>query len=266
MNAWLFDVDGVITDPQAKQVTSPKIIDAIIEKLSQKEPVGLITGRSINWLEERVLHYFRAKAKDNLSYFFVSAEKGGVYGGFDENGNLKLSIDKKLDVPEDVKKEIENIINKNFSSTVFFDPKKTMATVEVQDGVAIEELKKIQPRLDQLIAGILKKSNLQKTFKLQSLRISTDVEHKTAGKNLAAKRFLDWLNAKRINATKFFAFGDDFPDVAMAQELYKNGHDVTFVFVGGKNILKGKYPFQVVITKSLFTGGVIEFLSQHQST
>lgn len=262
MNAWLFDVDGVITDPQEKQVTHPQIIDVIVAKLMAKEPVGLITGRSIDWLEDRVLHHFHAKAKGHLSNFFISGEKGGVFGLYDDNDKLKIKVDKKLKVPDEVIKGIKKIVEENFSNIMFYDePKKTMASVEAVDGIPLADFKKFQPQLDVLILNILKRYNLGKTFRIDSVRLSTDIEHVLAGKNLGARRFLDWLNDKNIKISKFYAFGDSASDIAMAEEVHKNGQDVTFIFVGGKELIQKKYPFKIVFPKSLFAEGVIEFIS-----
>ncbi len=262
--AWLFDVDGVITDPQEKQIIHPQIIDVIIGKLLQKEPVGLVTGRSIDWLEERVLHHFTKKAKGHLSNFFISGEKGGAFGVYDDNNKLKIKIDKKLKVPDKVIQGIKKIIKENFSNIMFYDePKKTMASVEVIDGKPLADFKRLQPKLDALILDILKRSKLEKTFRVDSVRISTDIEHVSAGKNLGARRFLDWLNDKNVRVSKFYAFGDSRSDVAMAQELHDDGQDVTFIFVGGKEFLKGKFPFQVIFPRSLFAQGAVEFLSQN---
>lgn len=260
--AWLFDVDGVITDPQAKQIVHPEIIGLITKKLLKEEPVGLITGRSVDWLEERILHHFEKEAQNHLSHFFISAETGGVYGSY-KNNKLSISVDEKLKVPDAARKEIKDIANKYFPKIMFYDlPKKTMATIEVIDGVPIEEFKKLQPKLDKLIFKVFQKYNLKKKFKMDSVRLSTDVESIYAGKDLAAKRFLDWLNNKNIKPEKFYSFGDSNSDVAMAEELYKNKLNVTFVFVGEPNLLIGKFPFKIVYPKSLFDKGVVEFLSK----
>ena len=45
MNAWIFDVDGVITNPIEKRVTLSKIVDELIRRLKKNEPIGLNTGR-----------------------------------------------------------------------------------------------------------------------------------------------------------------------------------------------------------------------------
>lgn len=259
--AWLFDVDGVITDPQAKQVINPRVIEVISARIKKGEPTSLVTGRSIDWLEERVLHFFEQNAKDYLQNFFVSAEKGGVWGSYDTENNLRIEVDENLIVPEPARSEIAKVVDK-FPDVLFYDsPKKTMESIEVIDGVAVEKFKEIQPQADRMILEILKKHHLEKEFRVDSVRISTDIENIKAGKNLGARRFLDWLNQKNITPKKFYAFGDSVSDAEMAQELYDQGLDVTFVFAGGREMIKEKYPFPVVFPKSLFDRGVVEFLS-----
>lgn len=260
-HGWLFDVDGVIASPHEKQVTNPHVINLIAERLLKGEPASLITGRSIDWLKERILHHFEFRKNIDLSKFFVSAEKGGVFGSYGSKKELNLTTDNNLQVPEEAKQEIEELVEK-FPEIIFFDsPKKTMVSIEVIDGVDIAKFKEIQPRLDQLILEILKKHNLQTKFRVDSVRLSTDIESIEAGKNLAARRFLNFLKDLNIELEKFYAFGDSISDIQMAQELFDNGQDVTFIFVGGREMLKEKYPFEIVYPQKLFDDGVVEFMS-----
>ncbi len=115
--------------------------------------------------------------------------------------------------------------------------------------------------ISKKILEILKKHNLQTKFRVDSVRLSTDIESIEAGKNLAARRFLNFLKDLNIELEKFYAFGDSISDIQMAQELFDNGQDVTFIFVGGREMLKEKYPFEIVYPQKLFDDGVVEFMS-----
>jgi hydroxymethylpyrimidine pyrophosphatase-like HAD family hydrolase len=55
MKAWLFDVDGVLTNPQEKKIVESKIIEFLIKILSSGELIGLNTGRSLEFVEKEVL-------------------------------------------------------------------------------------------------------------------------------------------------------------------------------------------------------------------
>lgn len=77
-HAWLFDIDGVITHPEQKRVTEPRIIDEIIKRLQAGEPVALVTGRSLSWMIDRVVSPLEQKVNDKslLTNFFGLGEKG----------------------------------------------------------------------------------------------------------------------------------------------------------------------------------------------
>jgi hydroxymethylpyrimidine pyrophosphatase-like HAD family hydrolase len=50
MYAYLFDVDGVLTDPQTPEVVKPEMIARLIYFLNQGIPMGFFSGRSMLWL------------------------------------------------------------------------------------------------------------------------------------------------------------------------------------------------------------------------
>ena len=47
MIAWIFDVDGVLTNPTEKKIVELQIFDKLIEILKSGDIVGLNTGRSL---------------------------------------------------------------------------------------------------------------------------------------------------------------------------------------------------------------------------
>lgn len=48
--AYLFDVDGVITNPTEKKITENSLLTILAEKLQANIPVTLNTGRSNEWM------------------------------------------------------------------------------------------------------------------------------------------------------------------------------------------------------------------------
>ena len=76
---FVFDIDGVITNPDTKE-PNKKIIERIGADLNQELPVALITGRSINWIENNIMPILKTTIENNqkLDLLFTSGEKGSV--------------------------------------------------------------------------------------------------------------------------------------------------------------------------------------------
>ena len=76
--AYIFDVDGVLTNLVDREVVDESLINEIIKLLENKIPVGLITGRSIPWVRKNVLDILieKIKHKMDLKRLMVIGEKG----------------------------------------------------------------------------------------------------------------------------------------------------------------------------------------------
>ena len=99
--AWIFDVDGVITDPSEKRVSKPQILVHIANKLKLGEPVAFNTGRSSSWLIERVINPLLGMIEDKsvLENFIAVSEKGGCWATFDKDGTMQEDKDDSISVP-----------------------------------------------------------------------------------------------------------------------------------------------------------------------
>lgn len=269
--AWLFDVDGVITHPEQKEVTEDEILDKIIEKIQIGEPVTLNTGRSLSWLVKQVINPLKERIKEKkkdlkvLENFFAVGEKGNAWIIFAEDGQDQELFDETVSVPQFLQEEIKNLVQKQFSETMFYDEiKKTMISIEMKKEVLVLEFKAQQKKLNQELLEILQKYNLEEQFKIDPTRIATDIENKQVGKGLGAKKILEWLSKKRINAKQFITFGDSKSDLEMAEEIHKSGQTVKFVFVGEKEELdESNPPFPVIFTKNHCEQGTLEYLASH---
>lgn len=252
----IFDVDGVITNPQEKKITEPEILDEIIKRLTNGKPVALNTGRSLSWMIEKVIDPLMKKIEDKaiLKNFFTVGEKGGTWAEFDNQGNLIESKDENISVPDNLKN--------NYSDCMFYDESKlTMISTEMKDGHSLEDYKKKQKMLLAEFKTMLANMNLTGRFKVDPTTIATDVENKFVGKNFAVKRIIKWIKKRGINPQKYIAFGDSFrSDIPMAQELNSQDLPVEFVYVGKENIDISKYPFPIKITQNKFEKGTLEYL------
>lgn len=263
-HAWLFDVDGVITHLEKKENTQPKILQQIIRLLEKHDPVVLVTGRSIEWVQNKVVNLLTKKIHDKhiLNYFAVIGDKGGSQLLF-ENGNVKKTIDKKLKVPKLLKKDIQKLIEDKFSKWMFLDTnKETMISIEMNDNIDVAEFLQHQNVLNKKLNRLLKKHNQTGKLKLIPVRIATDIQHVHIDKKFATQKVLEWIKLKNLDPKSFIAIGDDKQDIEMPQHLCEQNLPVTFVFVGDKELLDGKtYPFPIVYTKSLYEKGTLEYLT-----
>ncbi len=99
--AWIFDIDGVVTNPSDKKVSEPQILSHIANKLKAREPVAFNTGRSSSWLIERVINPLLAMIGNRsvLENFIAVAEKGGCWVTFDKDGTMREHRDDSISVP-----------------------------------------------------------------------------------------------------------------------------------------------------------------------
>lgn len=263
-NAWIFDVDGVITDPQEKKITEPEILDEIIKRLKAGEPIALNTGRSIEWVKERVLNQLAGKVEDEaiLNYLLAVGEKGGTWAEFNDQSNLIENRDDNISAPEDLKNEIRKLIKNKYSDSMFYDESKlTMISTEMKDGHPLNDYREKQVQLSEKLRTLLSGKNLSDKFKIDPTTIATDIENKFVGKHFAVKRIIEWIKNKKINPQKYIAFGDSFgSDIPMAEEIYSLGLPVEFVYVGKENIDTSKYPFPIKISQEKYEKGTLEFL------
>lgn len=261
--AWVLDVDGVITNPQEKKVTEPKILDQIAKKLEAGEPVALNTGRSLIWIIDRVITSLLEKVQDkkSLRNFFASGEKGGAWITFDENGKMQHHKDESISVSQSLQDKVRALINSEFSESMFFDEtKETMISTEMKDGYPVEEYAKHQKGLNAKLQELVDQENLTEELKVDPTTIATDIENKHVGKGFAVERIIGWLQEIGANPQRFIAFGDSFSsDIPMAEKLHSKNKKVEFVFVG-KGEIKQSYPFPIARPQGFFEKGTLEAL------
>lgn len=265
--AWIFDVDGVITDPQEKKVKYPQTLDNIADKIKNGEPVALNTGRSLSWLIDRVLNPLLEKIENKkvLENFFAVGEKGGTWLTFNHQEEMQQYKDHSIFMPQFLQQQIRDLVETKFSQSMFYDSgKETMISTEMHDKYPIERYRKDQTQLKEYLIQLLEKNNLSSKFKIDPTTISIDIENKRVGKGFALERILKWLKAQKINPRQFIAFGDSRHDIEMAEKLYQENLPFEFVFVGNKDVFEGKeYPFPITYTQNRFDEGTLEYLRDH---
>ncbi len=265
--AWIFDVDGVIMNPETKEANA-RLLSEIVKKLHNKEPVVLITGRSLEWLEERVLNqlFSLIKHPDDEQMFYVSGEFGGAYMRY-KNRKMTSFIDNAIAAPQTLLKEVVKIVDSEFSDIVFLDTtKKTMVSIEMKQGATVSQFKKRRQALDQKLQEIVNKLDLRQNFVIHSDRIATNIRDIHASKHYSVEQLLEWFKEDKIKPENFLVFGDSLGDLEMGLELQKANQPFKFIFVGGEEELRGlQITFPVIHTKAHCEEGTLEYLTSVQT-
>jgi len=266
MKAYLFDVDGVLTDPKEKRVTKPEFFDQIIAILQRGEPVGLNTGRSIAWLVERFITPLIQNIEDKslLQHFIAVGEKGGTWIIFDKEGNIHHEKMEELAISQDVIKEAKVLVERKYNDSMFFDlTKETMLSIEMHDGFELDMFHQRQKMLVEDLKQLLTKYKLQNIYHIDPTTIATDVESPNVGKALGADRFLKFLQEMKLEPQEFETFGDSKSDFGMSDELYRKGKQVRMIYVGDRSKFgesAREYPIDYV---GEFSKGTLEYLEAH---
>jgi hypothetical protein len=277
--AFLLDVDGVITNPVEKKVTEERLFEDIALALSKNLPVALNTGRSNEWMIERVILPLESRLEDKtlLKNFFAVGEKGLTWasfnaegqltqGVFDRNGMQVEGFDTSVFLDETtsghfktLEKKVKSLIDTQYSHSTFFDStKKAMISTEMHDGYDQSRYAQEQVSFTQKLNDLLQKEGLEASFNVDPTTIATDIQVPFAGKHLGAKRILDWLSSKNINPQLFIAVGDSSSDLEMADELHSQGKNVEFKYVNPKKPLQVEKPYKITTSQAEFEKGTEE--------
>jgi hydroxymethylpyrimidine pyrophosphatase-like HAD family hydrolase len=261
--AFLFDVDGVVTDPLEKKVLYPEILSSIIKILKNGGPVGLNTGRSTSWVTDRVLNPMLQLIDDLgiLKNFIVIGEYGGTWIEFDSSGKKVVGENSDISIPKDLSAAVIELVKTEFSESMFFDDsKKTMISIEMADGFDLEKFSKLQQQLVVKLKNLLNDFKLQDQFKIDVTTIATDIESYSVGKGLGADQFLRFLQKRQLKPTNYLTFGDSIADFAMADRLHELGEKVEFIYVGDdQNLVHEEKDYPVHILGG-FSQGTEQFL------
>lgn len=264
MKAWLFDVDGVITNLQTRKVEDPQIIQQIVGKLEAGEPVGIITGRALSWLSGRVLSLIEKQIKNPsiLNNLCIEAEFGGISVVYD-HGQKNESIEADLSISLEVLSQLEKLVKKDFSDVMFVDSgKRTHFTAEMKEGVESDLFKEKQKELVGKLKKIIDKHGLSGTVEIHEDAIATNVKNKKLNKHLAADKFLKWLQEKGIEPELYYVFGDSTSDLQIGEELHNQDEKVKFIYTGKDEL--GDLPFEIIKPNKLYDEGTLEYLSKQR--
>lgn len=264
MNAYFFDVDGVLTN--LGQVINPELVKKLSHILMNSDMLGLISGRGFDWQVENVVkpiemyvNEHSERSKELIDNFFVSAEFGGA-SVLHKNGERIQKIDESIVLVHDLRKKLHDIADE-FSNIVLVETdKKTMFSSPKKPSVALDAFNAIKSDL------VLKYEDLVRNYpdlEIHTDRYSVNVKHKNATKRHATIEVLEWLEEKGVKPERYYAFGDSVSDLDIGEALFERNLPMEFVFVGQEEELKGhQVRFPYIVTKADFDEGTLEFLNK----
>lgn len=230
--------------------------------LKNQNIVSLNTGRSLSWTQERVINPLVQKIEDKrlLENFIAVGEKGADWLVFEE-GKFNKVIDPTISVPKTIQTASRKLSEK-FSDNMFFDEtKETMISIEMADGGDIDEFGKNQKELIKELKHLLKELSYTQNYRIDPSKISTDIQHKGAGKALGARRIASFIKQKSLSPKKYICFGDSKSDVEMAFEFDNLKLKTQMIYVGNPSDMADiEADFPISITKERFEKGTLEFL------
>lgn len=230
---YVFDLDGVITNPSDSQVDEVTV-HHIYDLLQSKTFIAVNTGRSYQWVKHNLLQVLeKMGARQHFDHLFIACEKGGEAVHWVSNAFLPQPS--QFALPTEAYTESRRIFdeNKNELTTMFWDATKhTMATIEKTPSADFEAFKNEQHQLVERLHYRLKAWGV----KIDPTTIATDIESPQAGKHAGAELIYEWIAEHTdVSKVRFISIGDSRSDYEMARHFSLKGAPSTFVFVGAKD-------------------------------
>ncbi|MBF0705614.1 HAD-IIB family hydrolase [Alkalihalobacillus hwajinpoensis] len=256
MAFYMFDVDGVLTDENARP---DKEVVKMIEKLATEGHIlSFVTGRSRGWLSDHLFPLFDDEI--DWSSLYCVSEHGAIKGRGTDISSWEL--DEEYVIADEVKDKLYKVSQKEqYDGLIQWDQtKESMGTVEAVHGDPgdKEHLKKTREALQEYaddVDSISSKSGNKTVVSTYGV----DVIHPDLSKKIGATWIIDEIQS----ADKVFVFGDSSGDMVMAVTAKEHElNNITFHWVG-----EGETPQEKNITsissKKSYSEGTKELLEKH---
>lgn len=256
----LLDVDGPISNPDAKRIIDPHIVPALIELHDAGNPIVFNTGRSADFVREVIFPPMLAAANGPLHHVHSVCEKGGVW--ISAANDDEPQVDPALQVPRELDDVFKKLVDAEFSDTMFFDDTElTMVSIERNPHTSHDEyMAAQQPFVDtamkllgELGYGVRLRgqdhpnASGEVTLKVDPSIIAVDIEHVDTGKDVGARRAFELIRQDMDLPNEWRTYGDSPGDYAMARWLHEGGYEVKHLDVRPDS--EGNHPFDVVYAR-----------------
>jgi hydroxymethylpyrimidine pyrophosphatase-like HAD family hydrolase len=223
----LLDVDGPIASPDTRTIAIDSIARDLTALANAGNPVVFNTGRSDAFIRDVVLPALRAHGlaadapvhavcEKSASWFSV---EGGKAGG--------IELDESVRLPSEYGDRIRTIVAEQFAHAMFFDEtKRTMVSVEQRVDVSTEFYETARQEFEPRAARALEEAGLAEDFHVDRQHFSTDIEHRSLGKDRGAARAIELVRRTGEVPHTWRTAGDSHGDFAMAEWLHSAGYAV----------------------------------------
>ncbi|NHI17001.1 hypothetical protein [Microbacterium excoecariae] len=232
----LLDVDGPLASTRTRTLRLPAIARDLVALAQAGCPVVFNTGRSVDFLAERLLPALVDAGLGPADPVWGVGEKGGTWFSLADRGGTAavddIAEDPAMSPPPAVVDAVRALVDRDFSDLVFFDEtKRTMISVEHFVEVPGATFLARRDELAAAISRILDDHGVADETTIYPTVISIDVEHATSGKALGARRALDLVAPRMDPPRRWFTAGDSGQDYDMARYLDAHGFTATHLDV-----------------------------------
>lgn len=254
---YVFDLDGVVTDPSNSQVDE-SVVGVMYQLLVEGAYVGVNTGRSFEWVEKNLISRLTVEDPDRIfEKFLVICEKGGETVQW--QGSSWVMHPSQFALSLDTYTQTKAIFDRLASRlpTMFWDAtKRTMATVEKQPQADLDTFHAERQTLVQAWSDAFAGRNVR----IDATTVATDVESSSAGKHAGAELIHAWVERTAGGDMAYVCFGDSTSDYEMARYFADQGADTTFVYVGPPtDKIMHHQEVTFIATKAQYAAGTREY-------
>jgi hypothetical protein len=247
----LLDVDGPIASPITRTIAIASILDDLVTLTAAGVPVAFITGRSDEFVRERVIAPLRAVGLDDAlalpgARMFCVFEKGAAWAPVTAGGLGEVSVDDSVRVPVEFAATVKELHAREFAQSMFWDDtKRAMVSVEQRTDVSAELFYPEQARFNDTVFAAATTRGLgirmgdraapdatgECPWRIAATVISTDIEAASLDKDRGAERAIDYFASRGPLPTVWRSVGDSRSDYKMADYVHSLGLDVAHVDV-----------------------------------
>ncbi|WP_110589025.1 hypothetical protein [Microbacterium suaedae] len=257
----LLDVDGPLSSTQTRTLRVPTLAPDLVAIAQAGCPVVFNTGRSTDFLRDRVIPPLVAAGLRAEDPVWGVGEKGGTWFALDSTGGEATVGEVQRDdavAPPAALVAAGREVAERFRDVVFFDEtKRTMISLEQHVEVPNETFVARRTELVAAIEEQIDRLDVGDAITIYPTVISVDVEHVSSGKALGARRALDLISAQMTPPRRWFTAGDSGQDYDMSAQLHESGYDTTHLDVRPFGDVP-EVPFRVIRERPRFDEGVAE--------
>lgn len=254
----LLDLDGAVASPVTRSIAIPSILTDLVALAGHGTPIVFNTGRSDEFVLRQVVPPLVEAGLPADARVFAVCEKGAVWFPITAAGAGPLGVDASMALPGEFRARARALVAAEFADAMFYDEtKRAMVSVEQRTDIANADYLPARDRFDERALGLFGELGLGAQlgdvkqpgadgavpFRIDPTIISTDIEHERSGKDLGARRAVEYLTATGPLPRVWRTVGDSRTDYAMADWLHARGHDVAHLDVRPSDgLLERDYP------------------------